>query len=120
MKKILLTTTVIFSFAACTSTKETIKTTPVTAKIDCTSSALTYTSDIKAIIETNCSKCHNENYEAGYNFLTLESIKKAASKGELLRSIKHEKGLDAMPADADKLDDATIGKIECWINNGMK
>ena len=119
MKKTLLTLAIAFAFAACKSTKEAAKTTTVTAKIDCTSSTLTYTSDIKAIIETNCSQCHNGNYEAGYNFLTEESVKKAASNGELLRSIKHEKGIDAMPANADKLDDATIRKIECWINNGM-
>lgn len=110
-----------FSIAliACKSSKETASTTPV-VPLDCTTKALTYSGDIKAIMETNCTKCHNTNNKAGFNFLTLESVKKAAQSGQLLGSIKHQKGFDKMPAYAASLDKATIDKIECWINNGMK
>jgi mono/diheme cytochrome c family protein len=118
MRKIIVAILITCFIAACKTTKDTTANTKPT--IDCTSSMLTYTSDIKSIIETNCSRCHNTNMNAGYNFLTLESVKKAASNGELLRSIKHEKGITPMPAYADQLDLVTIGKIECWINNGMK
>jgi hypothetical protein len=52
--------------------------------------------------------------------LTFESVKKAATNGYLLGSIKHQKGYDAMPRGAPKLTQETIDKIECWINNGMK
>ncbi len=121
MKKTAIVILIACSIAACKTKKETTTTTTTKATpVDCTSSTLTYASDIKAIIETNCARCHNENMKAGYNFLTLESVKKAAENGELMRSIRHEKGIDPMPAYADKLDDATIGKIQCWINNGMK
>ena len=119
MKKIMIIAIAICVIAACKTKKDT---TSATAKptINCATPEATYASDIKSIMETNCSKCHNENNKAGYNFLTLQSVKKAAMNGELLRSIKHEPGIDPMPAYADKLDDATINKIECWINNGMK
>ena len=120
MKKIAIVTLIACSIAACKTSKETTTKITTAAQVDCTSSTLTYASGIKAIIETNCARCHNENEKAGYNFLTLESVKKAAENGELMRSIKHEKGIDPMPAYADKLDDSTIGKIQCWINNGMK
>jgi mono/diheme cytochrome c family protein len=121
MKKIIIASTAIaLIFAACKSTKQTTTVAPAAA-LDCSSNKnLTYNTDIKTIIQTNCSKCHNTNNKAGYNFLTLESVKKAASNGQLLGTIKHSKGFPKMPAFAAKMDQATIDKIECWINNGMK
>ena len=120
MKKIILTATVIAALlVACKGTKETVSTTPV-APLDCTSKTLSYQTDIKPIIETNCSRCHNANEKAGYNFLKIESVKKAATSGVLLGTIKHQKGFPKMPAYAAKLDQTSIDKIECWINNGMK
>ncbi len=114
---------------ACKSTKEVTVTEiksvptvrPVTAPIglDCSTSVLTYKNDIQGIIESNCTKCHNTNNKAGYNFLTLESVKKAASNGYLLGSIKHAKGYDEMPAYASKMSQELIDKIECWITSGM-
>ena len=53
-------------------------------------------------------------------FLTSADVKKAATKGELLGTIKHQRGFPRMPANAEQLDQADIDKIECWINNGMK
>ncbi|MGZ4056007.1 MAG: c-type cytochrome [Bacteroidia bacterium] len=129
MRKLVITAAIVCTIVACKSSKNTTVTTTTTTTTtttakpnpaDCATKDMTYASDIKAIIETNCAKCHNENEKAGYNFLTLESVKKGANNGELLGSIKHMAGFDPMPAHADKLDDATISKIECWINNGMK
>jgi mono/diheme cytochrome c family protein len=119
MKKIVVTSFAIaVLFAACKSTKET--TTAVTEKVDCTTyTGLTYNKDIKSIIETNCAKCHNKNNKAGFNFLTLESVKKGVANGELLGTIKHQKGYPKMPIGAPKLSQEDISKIECWINSGM-
>ncbi len=104
---------------ACKGTKQTTKVEPV-AVLDCSNKSLSYVTDIKPIIETNCSKCHNTNEKAGYNFLKIESVKKAANNGELLGTIKHAKGFPKMPIAAEKLNQASIDKIECWIKNGMK
>jgi mono/diheme cytochrome c family protein len=119
MKKIVITSfTIAALFAACKSTKET--SVAVVEKVDCsTYSGLTYSKDIKTIIETNCAKCHNKNNKAGFNFLTLESVKKGVSNGELLGTIKHQKGYPKMPIGAPKLSQDDINKIECWINSGM-
>ena len=121
MKKIILSTVILASIVAgCKTTKPTATVAPAAA-LDCSSNnALTYNGDIKAILQTHCTKCHNTNNKAGYNFLTLESVKKGVSNGELLGTIKHSKGFPKMPAFAAKMDQATIDKIECWINNGMK
>jgi len=37
-----------------------------------------------------------------------------------LGTIKHERGFPRMPAQAEKLDQASIDLIECWIKNGMQ
>jgi mono/diheme cytochrome c family protein len=120
MKKVIYASVFIAgALIACKGTKETTKTTTKSTLV-CASAPLSYAADLKSIIETNCSGCHNENEKAGYNFLTLASVKKAGSNGYLLGSIKHMDGYDAMPARADKLAQATIDKIECWISTGMK
>ncbi|MDF2436394.1 MAG: hypothetical protein K0Q95_770 [Bacteroidota bacterium] len=108
----------VIAFAAC-KTKE--KTTATTAKrTDCTNTAYTYTADIKPLMDQNCVRCHNTNMKAGYNLGDIASVKKAGSNGYLLGTIKHESGFMAMPAHAEKMDQASIDKIECWINTGMK
>lgn len=118
-----------FLMVACKSTKDvtvteikpgpTVGPTTTPTGLDCSTSTLTYKNDIQGIIESNCTKCHNTNNKAGYNFLTLESVKKAANNGYLLGSIKHAKGYDEMPAYASKMSQDLIDKIECWITSGM-
>jgi cytochrome c553 len=121
MKKLLFTAaTFAMVFTACKSTKETTNTTTTKAELNCNDKALSYATDIKPILETNCNRCHNKNEKVEYNFLKFEEVKLAATKGDLLATIKHEKGYPKMPAYAAQLDQATIDKIECWIKNGMK
>ena len=121
MKKILFTSaffaTILF---ACKTKEKTVATTPVKKGPDCFVTNYTYEGVIKPIMDQNCGGCHNENMKAGYNFNRLEFVKKAAENGYLLGTIKHLDGYDPMPAHAEKLDQATIDKIECWINTGMK
>lgn len=119
MKKIIFAIVVIAAaVAACKSTKKTTET-PV-AKVDCSKTSYTYMTDIKPIMDEKCVQCHNQNLKAGYNFGEIESVKRAGGNGYLLGTIKHESGYDPMPAHAEQLDQATINKIECWINTGMK
>lgn len=123
MKKIFyFISAIIIFFQACKSSNEMIKKeNPAGLKpaLDCSSKGLTYAS-IKSIIESNCIRCHRDGGTGGYDFTIFEDIKKAATKGALLGSIKHQYGFSQMPAMAKKLDPASIDQIECWINNGMK
>ncbi|MBA3707101.1 MAG: hypothetical protein H0W84_14725 [Bacteroidetes bacterium] len=119
MKKIFISTVVIVSaLAACKTTKTSTETKSVA--LDCSGKTFTYALDIKPIMEQYCTSCHNKNEKAGYNLLELEFVKKAATNGYLLGTIKHASGFSPMPEMAPKMDQPTIDKIECWINNGMK
>jgi mono/diheme cytochrome c family protein len=122
MKKISLITGVLaITFFACKTKEKTTAAAPPVKTLNCTGTAYTYQADIKPIMEEHCSGCHNTNMKAGYNFNDIESVKRAGGNGYLLGSIKHDVGYDPMPAGGQgPLDQATIDKIECWINTGMK
>jgi cytochrome c5 len=122
MKKIFfLAATVAITSAACKSSKEVSKTeTPVVkSTVDCAVSGLTYAA-IKPILEKHCNSCHSDGGAGGLDFTVFADVKKAAQKGELLGTIKHERGFPRMPANELQLEQASIDKIECWIKNGMK
>lgn len=91
---------------------------------DCNSvKEISYKTDILPIMEPNCasSGCHNDkSRKHNISVLNLDDVKKAASKGELLGTIKHEKGYPKMPMFKPKLKEEDIQKIECWVKNGMK
>lgn len=120
MKKLILSTLIIATSLFACKTAE--KTTAKKPTIVCPEKSLTFVTDIKPIMDQYCIRCHNINLKAGFNFNEELYVKKAAASGQLLGSIKHDHGFDAMPAGmgGEMLDQAIIDKVECWINNGMK
>ena len=127
MKKLILAlAAVVITIAACKTSKEAKKT--ETAKVetpakkpvlDCNGTGLTFAA-IKPIFDANCSSCHGYGGAGGYNFLSSTDVIRAAKNGDLLGTIKWLQGYPKMPERAEQLDQASIDKIECWINNGMK
>lgn len=87
--------------------------------LDCSSAALTYAA-IKPILEKHCNNCHSDGGAGGLDFTVFTHVTKAGANGELLGTIKHQRGFPNMPANAPQLDQASIDLIECWIKNGMK
>jgi cytochrome c553 len=121
MKKIFFAgTTLVLFFTTCKTVKPTEKAVATKPVVDCNNINYSYSFDIKPIFETYCVNCHAEGGEAGYNFTKIPDLKRAAQSGELIGAIKWKRGFSKMPQDADRLDETTINKIECWVNNGMK
>lgn len=104
----------------CKTTQPSATVTIPKATVDCGSQIPAYEPDIKPIFDKHCNNCHGERSAGGYDLRKMADITKAANKGELLGTIKWEEHYPHMPVKADKLDDATIRKIECWVQNGMK
>lgn len=104
--------------ASCKTREKTVAAPQV--PLNCDNTNYTYLTDISPIMQQNCTRCHNSNMKAGYNFNELESVKRAAGNGYLLGTIKHMDGYSSMPAMSGQLEQATIDKIECWIKTGMK
>jgi len=130
IKNILVISTIIlFVLIACNGSKKAVSKKNVKS-LDCNSSSLSLVKDIKPILETSCASyysdglggCHASDYSKGFNFgqSFASTIKSAAMDGKLLGAINHTNGFAKMPQGGIKLDQETINKIECWINNGMK
>ena len=98
---------VIFSIVACNATKTT------------TTSALTYSKDVKKIIDFNCGGCHNSEKPAGgVDLTTYPKVKEHAINGKLIPAIQHAEGAKAMPKKSPKLDDVYIQTIVGWATAG--
>jgi len=90
-------------------------------KIDCTGVTPTYSNEISKIFNESCAfaGCHlGPNAEADLDLSNFENVKLAATKGSVIKSIKHASGVSAMPKGGNKLTDATIKMVECWVQNG--
>lgn len=89
---------------------------------DTTSRTITYTSDIKQIMETSCGaldvNCHKTGNTAQINLDNYAETTDAAVNGDLLGSILHQPGYKPMPKDAGKLDECSTLDIMAWINRG--
>jgi hypothetical protein len=112
----------IFAFITACGTSKKSETTYT--PIDCsTFTEISFKNDILPILEPNCASggCHNDkSRKHNISVLNLDDVKKAAVKGALLGTIKHEKGYPKMPMFKPKLKNEEIQKIECWVKNGMK
>lgn len=92
-----------------------------TEKVDCIGITPKYTADIAPVLATCASDgCHdNVATQAGINLTTYENVKSGSANSKFLKAIKHQSGAQAMPPSGfDKLSDANIKLIECWIQNG--
>ena len=120
-RKLLIVFTIApFFVVGCKITKKPAETATTKPKVDCGTTIPLYEADIKPILDTNCNSCHGKRAAGGYDLRVMDDITRAANNGELLGTIKWEGYYPHMPARAAKLDDATIKKIECWIQTGMK
>ena len=85
---------------------------------------VSYLEDVEPIINQYCYACHNQA-NSGYlgGGLSLDSydgMQVAVSSKGLLKTIKHESGVTAMPKNGTMLNDCDIQIIETWIVEGTK
>jgi cytochrome c553 len=90
--------------------------------VDCVGAMPTYNVDVKPIMDANCAitGCHNAaTKKEGYDLSNYEGTKAAAGNLAFRGAIQHKSGYTAMPKKADKLSDADIRTVTCWVQNGM-
>lgn len=86
-----------------------------------TISFLTFTGNIKSIIDLNCAGCHPTGHFSGHVLNSYSGVKESLNSGKFLPAIKHTvaQTQKRMPQGGGKLSDCDIAKIEKWFNNGM-
>jgi len=84
----------------------------------CNSSNVTYQGFVRPFISSNCS-CHlNGSADGGVILQTYLTLKTYVDNGKLIKVIKHEPGVVAMPQGVPKRSDCEISKLEAWVNAG--
>jgi cytochrome c553 len=85
----------------------------------CNSTNMTYTANIKPILQSFCFGCHGNGLsQNGVNFDTYAGVKAVVDNGKLIGAITHASGFSPMPKNASKLSDCDINKIQDWISRG--
>ncbi len=86
---------------------------------DCTTTNMSYATDIVPILQTNCYVCHAQG--VGLGNVTLQgyaNLKVYVDNSKLVGVINHDSRFPAMPQGAAKLSACNIDKIEAWIADG--
>ncbi|AXT50477.1 hypothetical protein D1818_06400 [Aquimarina sp. BL5] len=82
---------------------------------------VTYDNNVKAIIDNNCTSCHNDppiNF-APMPLLTFDQVKEAVDNRGLLDRVSSEDTNFLMPAGGPRLPQTTIDIILQWNTDGL-
>ena len=83
---------------------------------------ISYKNDVQPILNSNCGAqagCHsNGSASGGVKLESWQGTNEVATTGLLMKAIRHETGVSAMPKVASKLDNCYIAIIAKWVRNG--
>lgn len=116
-KQLIILVILLFSLSFCTYYNEE----ELYPDANCDTTDISYSIDIKPILEQNCYLCHSNSvdYYGNLSFENFAHIQRVVDNGKLLRNIKHEPEGRPMPEGAGKLPDCKINKIEAWVKAGI-
>lgn len=84
---------------------------------NCDTGTVTYSNQIKSLMEAYCNSCHFTGNPTPYTLDNHSSVVAAVNSNKLIPSIKFTG--NPMPQGGQKLSDCNIRKIEKWIASGM-
>lgn len=85
----------------------------------CDTTAITFSTAIKPILQTYCYGCHAGSAPQGnINLSNYTGVKTTAQNGTLVGSIEHTGNYSPMPQNANKLSTCTIEKFKIWVAAG--
>lgn len=115
MKKNILLIGLLITFTSCLKHKaEPIPVVPPT----CPDTILFSTQVMSEIFTTSCNGCHSSGGSGASAGIFTNHANIAIDADVILKTLKHESGVSAMPIGGDKLNDNLIETFECWIEQG--
>jgi len=84
---------------------------------------ITYTNDVKAIIDANCLNCHSDppSNQAPIALVTYDQVRSSTENGSLISRIQRpENEAGAMPLGAPRLSQSLIDVIVQWRTDGYR
>jgi len=129
MKKTILLTILLAAFASC-SDSDTVQeietpTTPTTPTNPSNptnpTTSITYSKDVKSIIDANCISCHASGRSASFRPLTTYAqVKAAVENSGLLNRIQLQSGQQGLMPQGGRMAQANIDLIVKWNTDGLK
>ncbi len=116
MKKIIILITLFIGFTSCLKNKAE----PV-IKIDpnCPDTILFSTKIMSDIFTTSCNGCHSAGGSGASAGVYTSHSNIANDASDILKTLKHESGVVAMPyGNPTPLNDSIIKAFDCWIKQG--
>ncbi|WP_281233863.1 cytochrome c [Flavobacterium gelatinilyticum] len=128
MKKVLALTILMAIFTSCSDsdTYQEIETPPTTGTPDPDpnpepATAVTYTKNVKSIIDANCIGCHQSGRSAGFRPLTTYAeVKAAVENANLLGRIQLQTGQQGIMPQGGRMSQTNIDLIVKWNTDGLK
>jgi len=92
---------------------------PFDSSKSCDTINMTYTNNIKPILDNNCISCHQSSNPSGGVLLdSYDQVINQVDNGRLSGAVNHKPGYSPMPQGGGKLSDCDLSKIDSWINSG--
>ncbi|WP_144214164.1 cytochrome c [Flavobacterium anhuiense] len=128
MKKVLALTILFAAFASCSDsdTYQDIENPETETPANPTNptepvAAITYTKNVKSIIDANCIGCHQSGRSAGFRPLTTYAeVKAAVESAGLLNRIQLQTGQQGIMPQGGRMAQANIDLIVKWNTDGLK
>jgi len=134
MKKTIVLTILLAVMASCsdsdtfqdietptTPTTPTNPTDPTTPTDPTIPTSITYSKDVKSIIDANCISCHQSGRSAAFRPLTtFAQVKVAVENAGLLNRIQLQSGQQGLMPQGGRMSQANIDIIVKWNTDGLK
>lgn len=78
---------------------------------------VTYSFQVRQIVDANCMGCHFSGGVLNYDFSTWDELNMAATNGFLMGCVNHQSGFNPMPQ-AYKLSPCQIRSLQIWVDAG--
>lgn len=82
------------------------------------SEELTYEKDIKSLVESKCTACHQSGGSGPGDFTKTEPVKTVVNNGKFKNRVITQKNMP--PAGSPQFTSDELDKIERWLNDGAK
>lgn len=91
----------------------------LTCDAGCDTTNVTYSGDIRPLLDNTCTGCHSgSSAGGGVDLSGYTGVKAAADNGSLFGAVNHDPGFSNMPQGGDKLPQCEIDQIRIWIADG--
>jgi hypothetical protein len=86
----------------------------------CDTTSISYTSNIKPIIDDQCGSCHNPSYNQQPYLTSYDECKTAVESGSVINRIDKEASDPSIMPPSGKMNQCSISFVKVWKSQGFK